>query len=158
MIFQKQLNKHNPPEIHGDCLRTVWACILDMRPEEIPNFGELSHDPELRFKEETKWLAARGLREVRFAFASPLEHVFEVMKNCNPDMVYMLSGTSANGCNHVVLAMNDQIVWDPAQDNSGIIGPCDMHTKPAEEAYYWVEFLVPRIWTRHPDHDWEIAK
>jgi hypothetical protein len=40
------------------------------------------------------------------------------------------------GTAHVVIALNDAIVWDPALDDSGIVGPAD-------DGYYWIEFLVP---------------
>lgn len=41
-----------------------------------------------------------------------------------------------NGTAHVVIGLNDAIVWDPAQDDSGIVAPAD-------DGYYWIEFLVP---------------
>lgn len=89
-----------------------------------------------------EWLAEQGLREINFAFDSSIEHVFEVMKNCNPGIAYMLSGTSKNGTNHVVIAMDDAILWDPAHDNSGIIGPCDMND-PEVNSYYWAHVVSP---------------
>jgi hypothetical protein len=42
---------------------------------------------------------------------------------------------SKNGCSHVVIAKGDQIVHDPAIDNSGIIGPND-------DGFYHVGFLL----------------
>ena len=144
MLLHKQLYRHNPPESFGDCHRTVYACLLGKPLESIPNFGEYLI-PEERHAAENQWLAEQGLREVNFAFDSSLEHIFEVMKNCNPGIAYMLSGTSKNGTNHVVIAMDDAIIWDPAQDNSGIIGPCDMND-PNFPSYYWVSFLIPAPW------------
>ena len=76
-----------------------------------------------------------------FAFQCEPAEVLTLMKAMNPGVYYMLSGESRTGCNHVVIALDDEIVWDPSLDDSGIIGRCD-------DGFTWVEFLVPASMTR----------
>lgn len=136
MIKQKQLFRHNPPETCGDCQRTVIACILDQAPEEIPNFG-IHYEDGAQFKKALdEYLATRGLFLISFAYDISLEELQAYMKIAHPGVYYMLTGTSANGTHHVVIGLDDKIHWDPAIDDSGIVGPCNT-------GYYWIEFLVP---------------
>lgn len=58
----------------------------------------------------------------------------DTMRNTNTGAYYMLSGLSANGANHIVICRNDEIMHDPAIDDSGIVGPMD-------NGYYYVSFL-----------------
>lgn len=64
-----------------------------------------------------------------------LETVLESVAKLNPGILYMLSGSSEID-NHVVLAMNDLIIWDPGTGNKhNLIGPCT-------DGFYWVNVLV----------------
>jgi hypothetical protein len=41
MKFNKQLVEYDPVnKIFGDCMRTAIRCILNLRPEDVPPFGE----------------------------------------------------------------------------------------------------------------------
>lgn len=140
MIPHKQLNGHNPEagEI-GDCFRTVIACLLDMRPEEVPHFfdycrtdedsGDLGWDRALMFLHE------RGLH--RFSFhVNSMEDV-KMLSETNPDCYMLLTGLSRNGVNHVVIYRNGQIAHDPSKNDSGIVGPC------MGSGFYMVTLIVP---------------
>lgn len=138
MIPQKQLNRHCPENgVFGDCHRTAIACLLDMRPEEVPNWSEKHwQDVDAWMRAEKEFLASKGLSSVTFAYNSDLESLLAAMGITNPSAFYMITGKSRNGTHHVVIAKGSEIVWDPAQDDSGIVGPC-------EDGLYWLDFLVP---------------
>lgn len=139
MYKVKQKFKHNPPETYGDCQRTVLACLLEVPPDSIPNFG-VYYGKDKEWEEAlTNWLKSRGLDTIQTIYDGDLEKVLRTQKNINPGRYYMLCGVSANGTNHVVIGLDDQIVWDPAIDDSGIVGPSN------QTGYYHVEFLVPRF-------------
>jgi len=141
---QKQLFKHDPDNgTWGDCLRTCLAIMLDMDAKDVPHFmhgadmTETEGNPE-RDKIVEEWLDSKGYAEFSQAYGNEctLEALLHVMKLLNPNIPYMLSGTSRNGTNHVVIGMGNKIICDPSLDDSGIIGPCD-------DGYYWIAVLVP---------------
>lgn len=136
MIKHKQLFKHNPPHSYGDCQRTVYACLLDKNPEDIPNFGLHYGDGAKFYQAVDEYLTSQNLARICIAFQDKLENILKSMHSQNPDVYYMLSGRSKNDTNHIVICLNDSIYWDTAIDDSGIVGPCDT-------GYYWVDFLVP---------------
>ncbi|MCW2764008.1 MAG: hypothetical protein JWR85_4209 [Marmoricola sp.] len=137
MTPHKQLFRHKPPETYGDCARTVYACMLDIQPADVPHFGELYWDkPEEWRKAELDWFNSQGYQLLTLAYSDKLENIHGSIATLNPNVYYMLSGTSRNECNHLVICRNGEIVHDPAQDDSGIIGPCD-------DGYYWIYYIIP---------------
>lgn len=141
MKFQKQMFYHRPHEgIYGDCQRTVYACLLDMHRDDVPHWGLLAQgDDAWWLKQQKKWLREKGYIEVNIPFSGdqPLSNVLGcVAVNSSYDLYYTIAGTSRTGCNHVVIAQGEEIVWDTALNNSGIVGPCD-------DGFYWVSHLVP---------------
>lgn len=147
MIKQKQLYRHRPEQGEiGDCHRTAIACLLDLRPEDVPHFGEMNWDHESRafrepghFNEDVAlYLAGQGLARVDVVYGGgDLEGVLNMQAHLNPDAYYLLGGESRTGVNHTVIGQGGAIVWDPSLDDSGIVGPC----KP--DGYYWITYLVP---------------
>lgn len=143
MRFQKQLFSHNPPHSYGDCQRTVFACLLDMKPEDIPNFGIHIGNAAAWDIAVDDFLVSQNLYFTRVYYSGDigLEAVLRTQKLTNPGMYYMLVGESRNGVNHVVIGLNDKIIHDPSIDNSGIVGPCTGEVEA--DRMYCVEFLVP---------------
>lgn len=141
MKFHTQRFLHNPPHTYGDCQRTVFACILDMEPEQIPNFGEHYEDEESWNMAQDAWLKKMGLSMIRIWYQPPLENLLATMKASNPGHYYLLSGVSARGTRHVVIALDDKIIHDTAIGSTnpadGIVAPYDT------EGLYCVEFIVP---------------
>ncbi len=139
MIYRKQLNLHKPEEgIIGDCWRTCIACILDLQPDAVPHFVEHhwnEPDATKSLKILREYLAPRNLSYVEFPYNCSLEELLTSAGYTLPEVHYILSGTSANKCNHSVVAKGNKIVWDPAIDDSGIIGPMD-------DGYYWIGLIV----------------
>lgn len=135
MKFHKQLFRHNPDAgVYGDCCRTVYACLLDKHPSEVPHFAEQHwDDTDAWARAEDTYLATQGVRLVRIAFSiesTSLEQVHSWAKHSMPGLYYVLHGTSRNGTGHVVVCCDGEIIHDPAQDDSGIVGPID--------GYHWV--------------------
>lgn len=138
MTPHKQRFRHRPDDgVFGDCARTVLACLLDIEPEEVPHHHRPLADGEQR-RLFDEWLSDRGLKLAFFAFPGEPQTMMDVMKVANPGLLYMLSGTSRTGCNHVVIAQDDRVIHDPSLDDAGIIGPCD-------DGCTYIEFLVPSL-------------
>lgn len=136
MIKHKQLYKHVPEHgIYGDCLRTVYACLLDKSPEDIPNFGEYWENIRKWEEEEHKWLDKNGLVNYSFPFDGSLNEVLNFQGKYFKDKFWILTGTSKNKVNHVVICMGNKIYWDTSIDNSGIEGPAD-------DGFYWISILM----------------
>jgi hypothetical protein len=144
MKFHKQLFSHDPANgSFGDCLRTCYACLLDIEDvEQVPNFGIHYGDTKAFNKASGDWLLGRGLKEVSFPLNGEmsLERLFECMTSWNPNTTYMLTGLGARGVNHVVIARNDKIIHDPHPSNAGLVGPC---VEPDQPPIWWVHFLAP---------------
>lgn len=141
MTPQKQLFRHDPENgVYGDCYRTAIACLLDLKPEEVPHVHE--HNGALDMGAQTKmmndWLEGRGLTEISVAFTGDFEGVTKCMAVWNPGLHYLLTGTSRTGCNHVVICKDTEIVWDPSLNDSGIVGPAD-------DGYFWIAFLGAKV-------------
>lgn len=137
MIFQKQAFRHKPEEgQHGDCHRTVIACLLDLPRDSVPNFGVYYGDPDAFHKAERSFLKSRGLAPVSVGYNGTLEDVLRTMGAVNPTAYYILGGTSKTGFGHSVIGLGGKIVWDPHPDDVGIVGPMS-------DGIYWVSYLVP---------------
>lgn len=141
MTPQKQLFLHKPTEgVYGDCHRTCIACLLDKKPEEVPNFGVYINDISAWHKAESEYLLSQGLVAVHNAYYSDepdaLEKILASRAVQSPSVYYMLAGRSRTGVNHSVICLNDKIIWDPSLTDSGIIAPCD-------DGYYWTQFFSP---------------
>lgn len=142
MTPQKQLIRHNPESGQfGDCHRTAIACLLDLKPEDVPNFGDGGPDGKEFNRRTDEYLATVGLCQAMVAYSCSLEDVLTSLKNCSPGVHVLLGGESKTGCGHTVIACDGEIVWDPSLTDSGIVGPM-------EDGFYWVTFLVPRCLRR----------
>ena len=128
MTPHHQLIKHDPENgMHGDCQRTCVAAILDLHPSEVPHFCDdptaTREDANWWEKRQSKWLAERGLTSATFAYHgdASFEQVMLWTSRQSPTTPMILLGTSALGCNHVVVVLNGEIVCDPS--GNGIVGP-----------------------------------
>lgn len=133
MTPQTQLFQHNPPETYGDCFRTALASLLNMNRDDVPHFFG-SEDGD--WIDVDKWLSAHGFAHFTIPFAGSLQDVLYTMKTQNPDIYYLISGGSPRGFNHQCIAVNDEIICDPAPDGGGLIGP-------NSDGYIWVGVLLP---------------
>lgn len=140
---QKQLIDHAPAEgRYGDCYRTAIAVVLDLEAKDVPHFmdGTTGKGPAPEANRAVEaWLNERGLHAINILFPAELspEQIAQTVKNCNgetPGLVFLLSGTSRTGVNHVVVCADGEIACDPSKVDAGIVGPCD-------DGYYWITFF-----------------
>lgn len=139
MIPYKQLIDHDPENgKYGDCGRTAIACLLDMKPENVPHFWGNNSDKigVMGHKACNNWLSKHGYAIFCIPYKdTSLQQLLDTQAHFNPGIYYMVIGTSKLGCNHVVICKGNEIVHDPSKVNSGIVGPCSDGT-------YWIELLV----------------
>jgi hypothetical protein len=140
MRQNKQAFKHNPAAgVYGDCFRTAVSCVLELPRDEVPHVFHDGCDGKTADERMNKWLAARGLMQFVIAFEGAGLTLDQVLAPINcatkgaPE--YLLYGKSKNGTDHVVVCRGNEVVWDPAIDDSGIVGPCT-------DGFWWVVALV----------------
>lgn len=136
MRFVKQLHRHDPANgVHGDCYRTVVACLLDLDHDQVPHRHDfLTNEDQSRDMDD--FLLGKGVRTIRIALnGGDVEGALAVAATLSDGLPYLFSGRSRNGTNHVVIARDDRIIHDPSLDDSGIVGPTDV-------GQFWVEWLV----------------
>ena len=139
MTPHQQLIRHDPEEDrYGDCFRTCVACLLDLRPEEVPNWFDGPDDSDRRWAEVDAWFADRGLGlfQILYPGEIALDDILETMRNTNPGKLYILSGQSRIGVNHSVIARGDEIEHDPS--GNGIEAPIE----DDEGGRYWYVELI----------------
>jgi hypothetical protein len=127
--FHKQLVRHDPANgRHGDCYRTALACLLGLRPDEVPHFADEAATKGQSFQRKAgEWLADRGLALVRQWYPGGIADLPGILCRVaceNTGSYYLVTGRSPTGVNHVVIARNHRIVWDPHPDDVGLVGPC----------------------------------
>lgn len=143
MTPHKQRNRHRPDEgIYGDCWRTALACLLDREPEGVPHFLDGDPPDDELDAAVSAWLDAEGLviHSVHSGGdGQDRDSFIEAISWANPGLHWVLVGASANGVAHTVICLDGEIVWDPALDDAGIVGP-------HPDSGHWVaEFLARRL-------------
>ena len=136
------------------CASTVLACLLDLTPEDVPNFNEglenTSKSWEPFHTRRQEWLAKRGLRMVNFNLMNDLETVNDIMRTLNPGVYYFLVGESyTEGQNHTVICLDGEIIWDPSPTEEGIAGPA---LSDDGNKHYGIEIVVP-LWHTAPRNE-----
>ena len=137
IALSKQSNRHDPESgVYGDCHRTAYAMVLGVHPHIVPHVMDGGASAEDANRAMSGWLAGLGLTEITFPATAPsIEILLSCWKEWSGGMPFVLGGQSKNKCNHSVAVQNGK-VFDPALDDSGIIGPCD-------DGFYWITFIVP---------------
>lgn len=90
----------------GNCFQYALASILDLEPEDVPDFcNEYGDD----WHEETvKWLNQYGLSAIYIQpFSKELNAYY--FKDCT----LLISVKSDNGVNHVAIYKNGELIHDP---------------------------------------------
>ena len=153
MLKQKQLYRHEPDKMqYGDCHRTTLACLLNIPVEDSPHFiGEWERREELKRQgmemeayvwqdEQEAWLNSLGYTTADVCFDGTVgsEDLFNFMRARNPEIYYMLGGTSPRGTNHSVVCYGGRFEWDPHPDGGFLVGPMD-------NGVWEITFLLPLI-------------
>lgn len=149
MIPITQLYKHDPENgMWGDCWTACLASILELPREEVPHVYDKGVDGVEGRRHARLWLEGQGLTLISTVFMGS-ENLKDLMYSQlvnNPDIHYILGGESKNGICHAVVAINDRIVWDPAIDKSGIVGPCPpLYDTDPECGLWYVEYIGSSI-------------
>lgn len=160
MLKQKQLYRHEPDKMqYGDCHRTALACLLNIPVEDSPHFiGEyerrealktqgLEMEPYIWQDEQEAWLNNLGYTTVDVCFdgsGTGAEEIFNFMRARNPEVFYMLGGTSPRGTNHSVVCYGGGFEWDPHPDGGFLVGPMD-------HGFWEITFILPAILKRSLD-------
>lgn len=144
MKRHKQLNRHDPENgVWGDCWRTAIACILDLEPGEVPHVFDNDAPVVEADAAMQAWMEHRGLYVITVTYDCPdVDLVMGAIHHHNPELRYILMGTSRNGTNHAVVCHGDRIEWDPSQNDSGIVAPAE---GPNGERFFWVFFIGKRV-------------
>ena len=138
--------RHEPHnEIIGDCYRTAISCLLGLQTHEVPHFEQMRYFGQTDNINRTvrQWLAGRGYNIVNF-FVPEFQGEFgDFNREWNPGTYFLLSGRSPRiDADHVVIAAQDRIVWDPAPRHfkgwGTLAGPCS-------NGFYQLEYIVPLI-------------
>lgn len=149
MIKQKQLFRHDPDNgVIGDCFRTVLACLLDIKPDVFPHFGQTTWGDipafQKAYRDYLNLLFKLELVCIAYDGSMTLQEVLDLCSLSYGNAFYMLSGTSRNNVGHVVIAQGNAIYWDTSLDDSGLIGP---HKLGAGDQWH-VELLISTRFTR----------
>jgi hypothetical protein len=141
---QKQAYLHDPDNgVYGDCFRTAIACILNIDKEKVPHLAEKywnEVDGDKWTQEIREFLNKYGYTLVDIPFG--VEHLQDILTAQAvraPDALYLLQGSSARGCGHVVVCLGGEIICDTALTDS--TGPALIG--PSEDGYFWVSYIVP---------------
>lgn len=138
LSLQKQRYRHNPEAgTWGDCHRTAYAMLLNIPRDDVPHVFDNDRPLAEGLAIMKDFLRGRNLAEVALPVSGDCnpEQILEQWKRYAPGVPFILGGMSSNGTNHSV-AVCEGVIYDPALDDSGIVGPCD-------DGYYWITFLVP---------------
>lgn len=123
---------HNPAQGQlGDCWRTCIACLLDVKPEEVPHFAELDGNWRLNTQ---AWLKERGLAFYDYAYMD--DFATQGISGCH----HILTGPSPRdpeNVRHNVIGLDGQVHWDPHPSRAGLHNPEDKST--------WYIMLLVRL-------------
>ena len=136
--------RHDPENGNvGDCYRCCLATLLELPVEDVPHFAAMDGGEywgEEIEEARRKWLADRNVLRIEITFDGsgddPLTvgDVLEWAGKRNPGIPFILCGSSGR-YNHSVVAVSNEIVWDPAQRDMPIVGPCN-------DDFFRCEFIV----------------
>lgn len=140
MWLYKQEIMHNPEAgQYGDCQRAAIATVLQIPIDQVPHFGEGGPDSGAFFERVRQFLQTKQLGLFSIPFQNcPLEDILRMMDTNNPCVIYMLSGMSPRGVNHVVVCKGGEIIHDPHPSNDRLVGPCD-------DGHWWVDCITPTL-------------
>lgn len=140
MKYHRQLNKHDPENgVYGDCYRTVIACLLDLKPTEVPHVCDGLPDDYVGSKpvdDINEFLANHAVRH--FEIPVPFESLDQALNwgaAYFGDSRYTLCGKSSGGeRNHIVICKGAAI--EHSTNDSTLVAPC------INDGYWWIGCLV----------------
>lgn len=137
MRIQKQLFRHDPENgSFGDCHRTSLAVVFDMDAADVPTLYGDEAAGVTQWQQTEDWLNELGVTQIAVLYdgKTDVKDLLRSVSYVNPDVAYLLGGTSKNGTGHTVVCLGAEIVCDPSLDCSGIVGPM-------KDGWYWITFF-----------------
>ena len=124
MIPAQCMVNHNPPFSYGDCVRACVASLLELPTEEVRHFFKDGCDGATGQARMSEWLLERSYAPffVHTDGAQSLAEVLQYMAVNNPNVFYMLFGSTESG-GHVVIGRGGEIVHNPAWTGGQLVGP-----------------------------------
>lgn len=147
MTPHKQILRHDPPNTYGDCERTAIAAVLDLRPEDVPNFMHMEREDEpveVALKRRNDWLATRGIVPITMVYngEATLPAILEQSIALNPGVPFLIHGLSPRGpFGHTVAALDGRIACDPATGESPARPELALAGPMPSDGLWWVTFF-----------------
>jgi hypothetical protein len=105
----KQTRLHIPNKQKGNCLPTVIACLLGKNSaEDVLQIQEL-YDDEYWYGTWIEYLESEYV------------YIIDIHNHVYDNSLYMVSGKSQRGVNHICIYKNGELYHDPHPDNTGLL-------------------------------------
>ena len=114
----------------GNCFQTTIACLLEIPPTEVPNVETLFDMPESPwYSVMWQFLKHKGYElctDDRYKVFHDESYGLEQGKRDEwlsdlKDKLYLVSGKSPRGINHVCVFQNGKMIWDCHPSREGIL-------------------------------------
>lgn len=92
---------------NGNCTEACVASLYGLPLESIPDFhseGEGGYWPKLR-----RYFSSNGI------------YLLHLPPNHTPPVMYFGVGPASRGCNHMVIMMEGEVIWDPHPSREGLL-------------------------------------
>lgn len=135
-LTQSIVNTDIKNKIYGDCYRTAVACILERPLEEVPH-NWVDQKPKMN-----EWIKGQGYRIINMCYDGKYK-LPDILIWCSQafhGMHYILAGTSPryNDLDHVVICLNDQMIWDTHPNRAYI-------SEPSTTGFWHMEIIVKEL-------------
>ena len=141
MKYHTGIVKHDPPNSYGDCLRASVACILN-RPSvhDVHHFYHDGCDGKTGMARLRAYCKSIGFIPWMNYFDGQcsLAEILEFMSVQNPDINYLLFGSTSCKTDHVVICRNDKVIHNVAWAGNQIVAP-------STDGAWFVIVFVPSI-------------
>ena len=103
----------------GDCHRTCFAMLFDMRPEEVPHFFDKRLCPTIKHSKDLRhrWLLGKGYVPIDLTFVGEPQDLRQTMGIIAPDVYWILGANTSEGVGHSVVCQGSMVAKDPSGDN-----------------------------------------
>src|SRR5437868_4476352 len=110
---------------NGECVRTSYACLLELPLEAVPRFdpGYLKTIGKEQRAAERAWLRSKGYDLVVVPHVGPVEGNEQLtIPNDLYHLMTVLSRYNGKTLRHRVVGRGGKVVWDPHPHDNEIVG------------------------------------
>lgn len=119
----------------GNCFEACIATLLDVPLKDVPDMTGKAKEGEVVSDEDAlyglEWLRRRGMGYIEIGMQGPLPDLLALMKKMQRHSAYILTGRTAGGSVHSVVARGGDIIHDPAglwDDTTVLVHPAGGNT------------------------------